>query len=730
MAQLNVTELDFDEIKANLKNYLKAQTEFSDYNFEGSGLSHLIELLAYNTHYNGMLAHMLANEGFLDTAVKRESVVSLARAIGYTPSSRLGAVAKLNISIIPDSSYTSTSLEISRDKGFTTTIDKVVYTFYPLESTVVNAVTAGGVGPYYLFGTDATHGKGYYYPLYLTEAAAVAADTASNPSAHTHTFSEYPGVTFYMPSGIMNHAKSTLGTYNLTDSGVKIESELTYGRYTGQAASSTTQTQFNFNSLEVKEGVRVSNQFVVNLTNLQGPFTIPNKNVDVSTLRVRVQESLTSLTVDTFNKADKFLNVKNDTKAFFLEEGPDGLYQLRFGDGVIGKALTVDNVITVDYIVSSGELGNFGRTFSLPTSISGSGETTTVDLAYQSSGGKRKENIDSIRFNAPRYNATRDRAVTSADYEALILASNANVASVSVWGGEKNDPPMYGKVFISLNPQPGSIITDADKDNIKTQVIEPKTPVAIMPEFVDPEYTYIGLDIGIVYNPKITTLSKGGVEGVVRDAINGYFNTNLNKLNKSFYFTELHNRILASSDSIKSLNIVTSLQKRVEVELNSSKNYTVKFNHKLNPREVSSTHFNITVGGQNHKVTLKDVPGSTVVAPLYSGTGVINAVKGDGTIISEVGSIDYDSGTITIQSMTIAALYGTETHLRINAKTHDTVSDITTQALIRTSDTSTAAVIAKPSRNTVLALDDSITDSVINSRIGLRLNATQEVDEV
>ena len=428
MAQLNVTELDFEEIKANLKNYLKAQTEFSDYNFEGSGLSHLIELLAYNTHYNGMLAHMLANEGFLDTAVKRESVVSLARAIGYTPSSRLGAVAKLNVSIIPDSSYTSTSLEISRDKGFTTTIDKVVYTFYPLESTVVNAVTVGGVGPYYLFGTDPTYGKGYYYPLYLTEAAAVAADTGSNPSAHTHTFSEYPGVTFYMPSDTINHGKSTLGTYNLTDSGVKIESELTYGRYTGQTASSATQTQFNFNSLEVKEGVRVSNQFVVNLANLQGPFTIPNKNVDVSTLRVRVQESLTSLTVDTFNKADKFLNVKNDTKAFFLEEGPDGLYQLRFGDGVIGKALSVDNIITVDYIVSSGELGNFGRTFSLPSSISGSGETTTVDLAYQSSGGKRKENIDSIRFNAPRYNATRDRAVTSADYEALILASNANVA--------------------------------------------------------------------------------------------------------------------------------------------------------------------------------------------------------------------------------------------------------------------------------------------------------------
>ena len=127
MANLDVTELDFEDIKDNLKSFLKSQTEFSDYNFEGSGLAVLIELLAYNTHYNGMLAHMLANENFIDTAVKRESVVSIAKALGYTPRSRVGSTSRVNLSVTPDSSYTSTTLEISRDSTFSTTLDGNTY---------------------------------------------------------------------------------------------------------------------------------------------------------------------------------------------------------------------------------------------------------------------------------------------------------------------------------------------------------------------------------------------------------------------------------------------------------------------------------------------------------------------------------------------------------------------------------------------------------------------------
>ena len=733
MANLDVTELDFEDIKDNLKSFLKSQTEFSDYNFEGSGLAVLIELLAYNTHYNGMLAHMLANENFIDTAVKRESVVSIAKALGYTPRSRVGSTSRVNLSVTPDSSYTSTTLEISRDSTFSTTLDGNTYTFYPLETTVVNASTVGGTGPYYIYGTDTTKSEtaGYYYPVYLTEAAATAADSASSsPGSHTHTFTEYPGKTFYMPNGQMNHAKDTLGTTSQTDYGVSISTGLTYGRYTDQTEASATKSQFDFNSLVIKEGVRISNQFVVNPTQLQGPFVIPNKNIDTSTLRVRVKESSTSTTITTYTKSDKFLNVKADSKVYFVEEGPDGLFQLKFGDGVIGSALTADNLVIVDYIVSSGELGNYAKTFSLSNTLSGSGETKKVQLVSQGSGGLSKENIDEIRFNAPRFNATRDRAVTAADYEALILASNPSIESCSVWGGEKNDPPIYGKVFISLNPTVGSIITDSDKDNIKTQVIDPKTPVAIIPEFVDPEYTYIGLEIGIVYNPKETTLSKGEIEAAAQNAIGTYFTSSLNKLNKSFYFTKLHDAIKASNESISSLNIQIKLQKRLIVEYNTVKNYTVKFNHKLQPREISSTYFNITVGGATHKVLLSDTPAASVVAPTYSGTGTINAVKVDGTIIAGIGTVDYDSGTISIPSTTIASLYGSETSIRINARPHDSVSDITTQALIRTSDTSSAAVVAKPSRNTILALDDSVLNSTTNAKVGLRLSATPEVDEI
>ena len=178
------------------------------------------------------------------------------------------------------------------------------------------------------------------------------------------------------------------------------------------------------------------------------------------------------------------------------------------------------------------------------------------------------------------------------------------------------------------------------------------------------------------------------------------------------------------------ISITSRLQKRIKPDLAVSKNYSIQFNQRLQPRELTSSYFNITSGGSTYKVSLVDVPGSSVVPPLYSGTGVVNAIKTDGTIIEAVGTIDYDSGTITIPSMTVASLFGTETNLRINSVTQRDVRDITTQALVRTSDTSTAAVVAKPSRNVVLTLDDSVTDSTINTKVGLNISATPEVEEI
>jgi hypothetical protein len=301
---------------------------------------------------------------------------------------------------------------------------------------------------------------------------------------------------------------------------------------------------------------------------------------------------------------------------------------------------------------------------------------------------------------------------------------------VAVWGGEKNDPPIYGKVFISLNPVAGQIITDQDKDNIKNSIIDPKTPVAIIPEFVDPEYTYLQLDVTSTYNPKITSLTKGEIETAIKLQIENYFTNYLNKLNKSFYYSRLHDLINSQTPAIISTNIQIGLQKRVKVVLDSDFNYTVKFNQKLNPRELTSTFFNLETSGTTSKVTLVDVPAATVVAPLYSGTGVVNAVSLDGSLVKAVGTINYDTGTVELPGMKIKSLLGTETSLRINVRPHDSIKDITTQALVRTSDTSTAAVIAKPSRNTVLIQDDSVLNSTINTTSGIKITANKEVEEI
>jgi len=220
------------------------------------------------------------------------------------------------------------------------------------------------------------------------------------------------------------------------------------------------------------------------------------------------------------------------------------------------------------------------------------------------------------------------------------------------------------------------------------------------------------------------------LENAANIAVNNYFNTDLNKLNKSFYNTKLHDGVKAVSESIIAIGITTRLQKRIKPDLAVTKNYSIQFNQRLQPRELTSSYFNITSGGSNHKVSLVDVPASTVVPPLYSGTGTVNAVKADGSIVAAVGTIDYDSGTISIPSMIVASLYENELKLRINAVTQRDVRDITTQALVRTSDTSTAAVVAKPSRNTVLTLDDSVTNSTINTKVGLNISATPEVEEI
>jgi hypothetical protein len=630
MTQLNVAELDFDAIKQNLKTYLQSQEEFQDYNFDGSALSMLIDILAYNTHYNATLAHLQANEMFIDSAVKRNSVASIAKTLGYTGASRRSARANITLQIDPPSGYTGTSLTLTRDTPFTAKTVKNTYTFYPKQD--------------------------YYSGLVTLET--------SNPG-------------------------------------------------------------FSFD-VELIEGKRVTNTFVADLSTLSGPFVLPNKNIDISTIRVRVQESSTVVTTATWNYYEDIMSVEPTTKGFFVEEGPSGLYEIRFGDDILGKKLATGNIVIVDYIVSSGAAANSIPNFAVSTTFTGSGESKIIYLNEAATGGSEQESIDSIRHNAPKFNATKNRAVTVADYETLITARFSNINSISVWGGEQNVPPIYGKVFIAIQPQPGSIITQADKDIISRDIIRPRSMVSIQPEFVDPIETYISLNVTANFNKTQTTFTSSRIESEIRTVVQNFFTNNLNKLQKNFYYSKLLSAVVGTTKSIFSASVQIEMHKRVPIFLGASDQYDVRFNSKLQSETVRTTLFNTTISGQQYEVYITDGHPSTVGD---IGTLVLKKSADDTIISSNVGSVNYDTGVVSISNITIDSLLGDETELRVYVKPFGDAPNILTSDLTSTTESSTSAVFPYAARNTVLTLDTSAANSLSNVTAGLTITAVANSQE-
>jgi len=630
MTQLNVTELDFATIKQNLKTFLQSQEEFQDYNFDGAGLSILLDILAYNTHYNATLAHLQSNEMFIDSAVKRNSVASIAKTLGYTPTSRKSARANIILQIDPPVSYTQTSLTVTRDTQFVAKTAKNTYTFYPKEDYV-----------------------------------------------------------------------------------------------SGLVSLETGSTGFSF-PMELIEGKRVTNSFVVDQSNRSGPFVLPNQNIDTTTIRVRVQQSSAVATITTWNFYDDIMSVDATTRAFFVEEGPSGLYEIRFGDDIIGKQLDVGNIVSIDYIVSSGSAANSIPNFAASKTFTASGETKIVYLESAAAGGQEKESIDSIRYNAPKFNSTKNRVVTSTDYETLIRSRFSNINSIAVWGGEENNPPIYGKVYISIQPLPGSIITQADKDIIARDIIRPRSVVSIQPEFVTPIETYIALNVSVNYNKNITSLTSSRIESEVRTVIENFFTNNVNKLQKNFYYSKLLASIVGTTQSIFSASMQVQMHKRIPIITGISDAYDIRFNGPLEVETLYSTYFTTTITGQEYEVYLTDQHNNTAGD---IGTLVIKRVSDDAILITNAGSVDYATGVVTISNLTIDSLSGGQSDLRIYVEPFGDSPNILTTNLTTTTDSSTAAVFPYAARNTVLTLDSSAADSVANIQTGLSVSAVANSQE-
>jgi hypothetical protein len=566
--RMSVSELDFDTIKTNLKTFLSGQSEFQDYDFEGSGLSVLIDLLAYNTHYNGIYTNLAVNEMFLDSASKRASVVSLSKMLGYTPRSAVCARAVVNATISAPTSSPSVAT-LSAQQPFTTSINGTSYTFYNLEDVTVSRSTGGN----------------YIFP-------------------------------------------------NLT----------------------------------IVEGTPLSYKYTV-ATGVR--YIIPNANIDVSTLSVQVQESSTSDMYDTFTRAEDLTAVTDTTKVYFLKEIDDGLYEITFGDGVLGVPVSTGNVVTITYFVSSLDAPNSANIFTYNgASILGSNlSVVTVDVA---SNGSASEDISSIKFNAPRLFAAQNRAVTPDDYKALIYSKFPAAQTVSVWGGEDNNPPVYGKTYICVKPKDASKLTNQQKELISSEILNPRSVVSITPEIVDPEYFNIKVTSFVHYNPKETSKTPTQIETIVKTAILDYDLNELQKFDGVLRYTKLTGIIDQADSSI--VNNIT----RLMVRHPHSPQYGVNAQYVLNLINPISQD-----GGKQGEVFASTgfyIPGSTKVHYLdddsvgnirlyYLNTNL------DKVFVNRTqGTIDYEKGLILVNGLNIVSLDGAYFEWQVKPESYDIVS--------------------------------------------------------
>jgi hypothetical protein len=457
---------------------------------------------------------------------------------------------------------------------------------------------------------------------------------------------------------------------------------------------------------------------LIGADNTSGPLIIPNNNVDTTTIEVDVQVSSSNLSSTTWTKTSSIVDITSTSKVFFVEENNQGQYQVVFGDGNVGAALLAGNIVTITYIVSEGSAANGARTFTLVGDIDGE---TGVDITIVSpaEGGTAPESIDSVRFNAPKFNANRNRAITSEDYRTLIKQNLTKAREVTVWGGEENSPPVYGTVYISIDPVSGSVLTEADKNFVKETVLRPRSVMSIKHEFVDPEYLYIGLEGAVNFNPRVTNLKASDLSVLVEAEIQDYFNDELGTLSKTFFLSRVSERVKLLNTSVVSSLFKMRLQKRIPVGISSTSGYTATLNYltAIDPETVRSSNFITTISGLQYNGYLQDFSDDAVQND--TGHGTIKFISRDtNTPVATVGTVHYDGGIITLNNVIVTEYLGNVDEIYLSLRPQSLYQNITS-GIVRTSDVETFAVAARAARNTIITLDDSENNSVAGITPGL-----------
>ena len=556
-SQINVTDLDFEDIGENLKSYLQGQQNLKDYNFEGSTMSVLVDLLAYASHIGAVNTNIAGSELFLDSAQIRKNVVSRAKDLGFVPATEKCAAAIVDISISdvrnPDGTYPTVSeMQLERGSIFETNFDGINYNF-----VVPNTV---------------------------------------KPSQNGSTY--------------------------------------------------------NYASVDLVQGTYATDQFVFDGQTMNPKFVLSNSRIDKSKLQVSVNSDGTSTS---YTEATDVSDIKTTSEVYYTQENEDGFVEIYFGDGTLGAALKDGDVITATYIIVDTIHCNGIKTFSQISAVNGY-TNSTITTTSNAQGGTEKEDIDSIKFKATKFYTSQNRLVTLNDYKAKVKEYYPNADAVAVWGGEDNDPPQYGKVFLAIKPLNSDYLSGSEKAAIKSR-LNALNMLTVRPEIIDAEIIKILLSTTFKYNERATTLSSGELETVVSNAIRNFDTTNLTNFDSVFRHSNLVNAIDESNSAILSNTTNVRLSKKMEVKPGQLLGYINTFgNGFYNP----TSGYNADNGGVTTTTGFYSLGDATNIHYFDDdGKGTLREyyLSGSTRIYtnSTAGTIDYSTGLITINAINITS---------------------------------------------------------------------------
>ena len=566
MAFNQFTNLDFQDLRTQIKDYLRSNSNFTDFDFEGSNFSVLIDNLAYNSYITAYNTNMAVNEAFIDSATVRENIVSLARNIGYVPRSKRAAVAKIS---------------------FTVDVSSLAARFVALNPGVV---ALGNI--------------------------------------------ENGSFTFSIPDKIISTPASN-----------------------GIAS---------FENIEIYEGNYLTKEFDVVSSQLDAKYILPNTDIDTTTIRVSVTDGTTG-TVEVYNAYENIFQVNSESRLFLIQEVSDEKYQILFGDGVLGKKPPNGSTIKVSYIVTNGTDGNGASNFNFAGSLtypSRNGDALTdtpitsnislLTVPQASESGDNIEPVDNVKYLAPRVYASQYRAVTANDYTSLVPSVYPNIDSVTAYGGEELDPPQYGKVFITIKPKTGEVLSTTAKAAIKAG-LKQYTVAGIEQEFVDLKFLYVEYDTTVSYDPGLIT-TKEDLSSRIFKSIETYSkSSDINSFGGRLKYSKLLSTIDKVDTAITSNITVLKMRRNLTPAFGQLANYELcysnQFHADLEGFNIRSSSFKIE--GVDGDVFLTDLPNSDGL------TGVVRFFTlvddSPNFINNNAGTVDYVKGEIILSAINISS---------------------------------------------------------------------------